>query len=84
MFMDVSNAGDYRTAIENIQAANKLFLKLDHKTRARFGNNPAEFLDFAADDGNADELREWGMLPALDAPPVEEEAPAEPDAPSED
>ena len=84
MFMDVSNVGDYRTAVENVQQAQELFANLDSGTRARFNNDPAEFLDFAVDNDNRDELRELGLLPKADTPVEEEGAPDPPETPSED
>lgn len=46
-FVDVSEVGDYRTALENVRKADAFFRGLPAKVRAHFGNDPARFLDEA-------------------------------------
>ncbi len=74
MFIDVSDVGDYRTAIENVRAAETEFMRLPAAIRARFGNDPAVFLDFAVDPANEQEMRDMGLLPALEEPEKEPKA----------
>lgn len=89
MFVDVSDVGDYRTALENVRTARDLFMQLPATIRATFDNDPATFLDFASDPDNEDELREMGLLPPIPAeeptaavePATEEGPPAQPEAP---
>jgi len=55
-FSDVSQVGDYRTAIENARAAEEFFSKLPAKLRAAFSNDVAEYLEALQDPGAADRL----------------------------
>lgn len=83
-FADVSGISDYRESIERVRAANDFFMGLPALLRARFDNDPAYFLDFIADPLNESDLREWGLMPALEeAPPEPPEAPPAPVPPVE-
>ncbi len=78
MFVDVSGVGDYREAIENVRNAEDLFMQLPSKVRAKFDNDPAEFLDFCSSSENEEEMRDMGLLPPLEdlvVEPVVEPAP---------
>lgn len=59
-FLDVSEVGDYRSALHQVRAAEEYFAALPAKLRARFGNDPARFLDEAG-GLSRDELRELGL-----------------------
>lgn len=59
-YVDVSDLSDYRTAIEQVRAASEFFAGLPAKVRARFGNDPARYLDEAG-SLSRDELRELGL-----------------------
>lgn len=73
LYADVSQMGDYRSALEQVQKADEAFMALPSKLRARFENDPAAFLDFCSDPGNRDEMRELGLLEPEGQPaPVEE------------
>lgn len=77
MFMDVSEVGDYQSALAQVRLADSFFMSLPAAVRAEFGNNPAEFLDFAADPANRGRLQELGLVPkepeagAVNPPAVE-------------
>lgn len=60
-FGDFSQVQDYRTAIDQIQQARGVFDALPSKVRSRFGNDPAEFLDFVHNPANSDELVAMGL-----------------------
>lgn len=60
---DFSNVPDYKTAMEHIMQADALFMELPAKVRDRFGNDPAQFIEFATDEKNLDELRKLGLAP---------------------
>lgn len=60
VFMDVSEIGDFRTAVDQVRAATKFFDNLPAKVRAKFGNDPARFLDEAGSLSRS-ELRELGL-----------------------
>lgn len=59
-FMDVSDLPDFRTAVDQVRATEEFFGKLPAKLRAKFGNDPARFLDEAGKMTRA-ELREFGL-----------------------
>ncbi len=60
---DFSNANDYQAVMDRIAAAKNAFMELDPHLRARFDNDPAKLLEFIADERNADELVELGLVP---------------------
>lgn len=71
-FGDFSNVMDYRSAIDQIEQARGVFGALPAKVRARFENDPAQFLDFVQNPANANELVDLGLAtkgaPNQDAP----------------
>lgn len=68
-FVDVSLVGDYQSAVQNIEAAQGMFMNLPWEIRKEFSNSAAEFLDFCTDSDNEDRMRELGLLPALEVEP---------------
>lgn len=52
---------DYQTSLNQIMSANEMFESLPSKVRARFGNNPAEFLDFVGNPENIQEMISLGL-----------------------
>lgn len=68
---------DFQTAMNTIAAAQQSFSKLDAKIRKRFGNDPAEFVAFCAEQteegtlANLEEMRKMGLaVPAATPPPA--------------
>lgn len=59
---DFSQVSDYQSALNAVMAAQDAFMGLSSKIRARFGNNPAEFLNFVSDDKNYEEALKLGLL----------------------
>lgn len=86
VFADVSEMGDYRSALQQVQAAEEMFMQLPAKVRAEFDNDPAAFLDFCSDPANLEKGRQLGLFPKEEvplAPPVAApQAPVAPSAPS--
>lgn len=66
---DFSDAPDYQTALNRIMDAENLFMELPARVRDRFGNDPAQFVVFATDGKNIDELRSLGLAPEAPKPP---------------
>lgn len=54
-------APDYHAAMNLLVAADEMFQSLPSKIRARFHNDPAEFLDFAQDEANEAEMIKLGL-----------------------
>lgn len=79
VFTDVSQVGDFRTALEVIRVAQEGFMQLPAQVRAEFRNDPAEFVDFCSDPGNRARMVELGLVEAeTPKPGVEAVKPPEP------
>lgn len=81
-YMDISEVGDYRSALEHLRSTEAFFAALPATTRARFNNDPAEFLDVASGlspDALARELKLEAELlaPKKEAPAVTPAPPAQ-------
>jgi len=68
---DFSEADDFRSVQEKIKAANDAFAAVPAHIRKRFGNDPAEFIEFATNKDNLDELRKLGLAEPEKKPPPE-------------
>lgn len=80
IYADVSQMGDYRTAIEQVRQADELFMQLPSGVREKFENDPAAFLDFVSNPENANEMAEMGLIKAESE--AEESAPEPPVEPA--
>lgn len=58
---DFSESVDYRSALDLIMDAQRQFDDLPSNVRARFANDPANFLDFVHNPENAEELVKMGL-----------------------
>lgn len=74
-FQDFDEIYDYRSAIEAVRAAETSFMQMPAQVRARFQNDPQEFVEFCSDPANLPELRELGLAVPL---------PGEPESPVRD
>lgn len=63
LYLDVSQMGDYRSALHNVELVEEVFMQQPPDLRSRFDNDPAAFLDWTSDPANRDELVELGLLP---------------------
>lgn len=61
-FGDFLGVSDYQTALNQVLEAEDAFDALPAKVRARFHNQPVEFLEFCADEKNHDEMVELGLI----------------------
>lgn len=59
---------DYQTALNKIMEADEQFMKLPANIRERFQNDAGKFVEFASDEKNVDQMREWGMAKAKEEP----------------
>lgn len=82
-FADVSQMGDYRSALHTVMEAEEWFMGLPAKVRAQFRNDPAELLDAMHDQSRHAELIELGILEAAEGPPSPPAPPVPPAAPPE-
>lgn len=67
---DFSQVGDFRTALEAIRSAEASFMALPARVRARFENDPAQFVAFCSDKANLSEARELGLVPPEEVAPT--------------
>lgn len=65
---DFYEAPDFMAAQQTIIEAESHFLALPSRIRARFGNDPVNFLAFVHDKNNLEEARKLGLL--KDEPPA--------------
>lgn len=72
LFGDFSQAPDYREAVEIVNAAHDAFMEIPAKIRAQFGNDPAEFMKFAGDPNNKEELARMGLTNPPPVPTLEQ------------
>lgn len=58
---DYIGVEDYHASMNRIHEANALFMTIPPTIRAKFNNSPAEFLEFAQNPDNHDDLVELGL-----------------------
>lgn len=64
MFADVSEMGDYKTAVDVLMEAEILWRRLPLEVRQKAGGSPAAFLDYVNDPENAESLVDMGLVTA--------------------
>lgn len=63
--MDFEGIFDFQSAMNLIVEAERGFSSLPANVRSRFGNDPANFVNFCSDPSNLDEMRKLGLaIPA--------------------
>lgn len=69
---DFTEAQDFQTSLNQVRAAEELFMTLPSSVRKRFHNQPGEFIEFVSDPvTNAEEMQELGLLPKNITEPAE-------------
>lgn len=68
---DVSGLVSFQEAQNIIAQANQMFASLPSEIRKRFGNDPQEFLNFAEDPANDNQMVAMGLKEAPVAPQTE-------------
>lgn len=63
-YADFSEVKDYASALHSLAKAQSSFMELPSKLRSRFGNDPAQLLDFLSDPSNRDEAVKLGLVNA--------------------
>lgn len=67
---DFTNVQDYQTSMNQVIAAQEMFMSLPSDMRNRFGNDPSQFLSFVSNESNRDEMRRLGLLKDVVEAPV--------------
>jgi len=82
IYGDFSSVKDYQEGLNVILKAEAQFNSLPAMIRSQFQNDPAQFLEFATDPKNKDELVKMGLAKRAPAPPrTTEDAPKAPPKP---
>ena len=63
LYADVSEIGDYHSSLNKVLNADRAFMTLPAKIRARFNNDPAQLIDFLSDQKNEAEAIQLGIVP---------------------
>jgi phage internal scaffolding protein len=63
IYVDVSEMGDYKESLHQVDMANEMFMQLPAVVRAKFENDPAVFLDYASDETNNQDMVDMGLMP---------------------
>lgn len=71
-FGDFSTEFEFRNAQDMIIRAREAFGELPSKLRKRFNNDPAELMDFLADENNKEEAVLLGLIEKPEETPVQE------------
>lgn len=71
-YADFSDVYDFHSAALAIAQANESFDSLPAQTRARFNNDPAQFVDFCSNQNNYDEAIKLGLVFPNELPAVAE------------
>lgn len=66
VFADVSTIGTFRDLVVRMNNAKAAFMSLPAHVRSRFGNDPANLVEFLQDDSNADEAEKLGLVRPLE------------------
>lgn len=69
-YLDVSNVPDFQTALDFVHKATEAFMTIPAAARALFENSPANFIMFAENPDNLDQMRAWGLAPPKPADPL--------------
>lgn len=69
-YADFEEVYDYHSALNVIAAAHEAFDAMPAETRARFQNDPGEFVDFCNNPENVDEMIKMGLAVPVHKEPV--------------
>ncbi|QCQ84945.1 internal scaffolding protein [Blackfly microvirus SF02] len=74
-YLDLCDVPDFQEAFELVADASRAFMSLPAGVRAEFGNNPAEFVTFAENPANIEQMRAWNLAPPAPVVPEPVTAP---------
>lgn len=72
VYTDVSEARDYREALEQVRRVDEFFVGLPSKIRARFANDPILFMEFMMNPDMKAEAEELGLVKKEPEAPIDE------------
>lgn len=65
---DFTGAQEYQESLNQVMAAEDMFMSLPAKVRAKFENDPGQFLDFVGNPDNLSEMVDLGLANPVSAP----------------
>lgn len=68
-YLDVSDVPDLPRAIAIMDAAEAAFMTLPASVRREFDNSAVNFVEYAGDPSNLEQMRQWGLAPPAPAAP---------------
>lgn len=73
VYMDLTDMPtDLQGTLNLVIEAEQAFMRLNANIRREFNNDAVQFVEFASDPGNLDQMREWGLAPPAPTPPRSE------------
>lgn len=66
----VDQGRDYHSQLSAVTSVRQYFEALPSKVRARFGNDPAQMLEFLGDEKNREEAEKLGLVKAPEKAPI--------------
>lgn len=60
-YADYEEVFDYRSALDAVKEAERQFMSIPADIRAKFDNDPGQFLEFVSDPVNIEAVREMGL-----------------------
>lgn len=62
VYTDLPEPEEFQDSLHQVEEARRSFASLPSRVRARFDNEPVQFLEFMADPANLDEMKAMGLL----------------------
>lgn len=59
---------DLQAMMDTVLTAEKAFMQLPANVRREFDNNPVEFVQYASDPENVEQMRSWGLAKPVKVP----------------
>lgn len=60
-YFDASNVPDFREALDIAREAQEAFMRVPAATRKELDNDVHQFVEYAADPANLEQMRKWGL-----------------------
>ncbi|WNK14611.1 MAG: internal scaffolding protein [Microvirus sp.] len=79
-YLDLTDLPDFQESQNLLIQATEAFMTLPAKVRKEFDNDAGKFVDFATDEKNLQQMRDWKLAPPAPEPPpaAQTEPPATP------
>ena len=78
MYVDFSAIPDFQDSMQLMIDAEAAFMRLPAVVRKEFENDPRQFVEFASNGENLEQMRTWGLAPPAEVPDAIKEPAAAP------